>query len=408
MFWLIIVFLCFAPAAKAQVWLNEISAGSTPEYVELYNSSTEAIELKNWFIDDVIDKGSSPKQFSLTLEANGFGVIELNSMLNNSGGDSVRLLDANQVEIDRYDYAANISLNDIFVRCPDGGDSWVLMATGSRAQSNLTSCLLLTPTAVLEETPTTIITSIIDTPVLPSPTAYPTPGVILSEVMVYPDNESEWVEIYNPHSNSVTLTEWFLDDSENSGSSPKPFSLTIEGQNYGLVKLSSQIFNNTGDQVRLLNHQLLEIDQFEYEKANKNQTFSRVLLDKNGSWCETKPTPNQTNSDCLSSETEIINLTTTPNLLTPIINPTKAAILGSTFALPNPTSLHFSGNLYLLPKPQVLGIKNHQSHTTTSGLVFWQQFTKISLWLNLLLNSFLLIVLSFALLPLSRYFPGWS
>ena len=188
LFWLITAFLCFAPTAKAQVWLNEISPGSSPEYIELYNSSTEAIELKNWFIDDVIDKGSAPKQFSLTLEANGFGMIELNSMLNNSGGDSVRLLDPHQVEIDRYDYTANISLNDIFIRCPDGGDSWVLMTIGSKAQSNLANCPLLTPTVVIEQTPTTIITSIIDTIVLPSPTAHPTPGVILSEVMGYPDN----------------------------------------------------------------------------------------------------------------------------------------------------------------------------------------------------------------------------
>lgn len=402
LFWLIIFGFLLVPTTQADIFLNEISPGSSPEYVELYNSATEAVELNNWYLDDLADKGSSPKLFSTTISALGFSVVELNSMLNNSGGDSVRLLDPHQVEIDRYDYTANISLNDIFIRCPDGGDSWVLMTIGSKAQSNLANCLLLTPTVVIEQTPTTIITSIIDTIVLPSPTAHPTPGVILSEVMVYPDNESEWVELYNPHFYSVTLTNWFLDDQENSGSTPKQFTLTIAKESYGLIELNNHIFNNTGDQVRLLDFQLKEIDHFEYDKANKNQTFSRVLLNKTGSWCSTEPTPNQTNSDCLSSEKEIINLTTTPSLLTPIINPTKAAPLGSTFALPNPTSLHFSGNLYLLPKPQVLGVQNHQSHTTTSGLVFWQQFTKISLWLSLIINTALLIYLSSSLLLLYR------
>lgn len=406
LFWLTICFFLFVPKVKADIFLNEISAGSSPEYVELYNSALDRVELNNWYLDDVADAGSLPKRFSITLDGQSFGVVELSSMLNNSGGDSVRLLDENQHEVDSYNYTTNVSLNDIFVRCPDGGDTWILTTTSSKSQANQASCLLLTPTLLIEATPTTISMPIISALLLPTPTAHITPGVILSEVMVYPDNSEEWVELYNPNSYSVILTNWYLDDQEDGGSSPKAFSVTLNPQSFSLVVLTSAIFNNSGDQVRLLNNEKVEIDQFEYERAVKNQTFSRKMLNNKSEFCQTEPSPNQTNHPCLTEKEN--TLTTT---VTIAISPSQkpqitAKVFGIEPSFKMPQSLKLSTDYYPLPQTQVLGAKTVKRSAPTTQLVFWLQFTKISLWLNLLTAVVFLIGLSFFLPGYYRLLPG--
>ncbi len=414
LFWLIIVCLVFVPIVKAEVYLNEISAAGTPEYVELYNNSPDSIKLENWYIDDIPDKGSAPKPFSLTLDGLGFGIIELNAIFNNSGGDSVRLLDTKQNEVDRYDYTVNLSLNDIFLRCPDGGDTWTLTQTGSKGLSNQPGCLALTPTLPTEPfffpTPmallsVTLLPTLTLTPT-PSPNPPPQPEVFLSEVMVYPDKDSEWVELYNPNPKTITLTDWFLDDQENGGSAPKPFSITIQSQNYSLIQLNNQIFNNDGDQVRLLSPEQKEIDRFEYEKANKGRTFSRSSLNRTAPWCETTPTLNQPNTQCLTLPIPTLNLIATQNLLTTITKSNTDNTLKPKTNLPTPAFLQFGVNFYRQPEPKVLGVKIQKIKVNTDKLVFWWQFTKISLWLNLLIGSGALVYLSLSLLPLSRLWPG--
>ena len=403
LFWLIVFSFLLVRVTQADIYLNEISAGSSPEYVELYNSDLTSVELNNWFIDDIPDKGSSPKAFSLTLAGQGFGVIELNSMLNNSGGDSVRLLNENQTEIDRYDYTNSISLNDIFLRCPNGGDSWVLTTLFSKAQSNEANCLALTPTLVLEETPIVTTTPIISTVLLPSPTVHATPGVILNEIMVYPEDDGEWVELYNPETVTVTLEDWYLDDLKDAGSLPKAFSIILEPKSFGVINLNSSVFNNSGDQVRLLDSKETEIDKFEYDKTTKNHSFSRQNLTKNNSWCLTDSTPNQHNHPCLHEATSSINPTITQALTQSILSPTTVK---NNLSLILPKNLKLSQNYYQLKTPKVLGKATINQDSHQAELVFWLQFTKINLWLNLLLNSFALICLNLSLPAFYRSFSG--
>lgn len=403
--WLIITVFLVVPRADAKVWLNEISAGSSPEYIELYNSDSIPINLVDWYLDDIIEKGSSPKKFSIELPGNGFGVIELNSIFNNSGGDSVRLLDNNEVEIDHYDYTINLSLNDIFIRCPDGGDAWVSTTIGSKEKSNLDNCLLLTPSLTPQPTLPTANSPTPTSPFLPTPTVHTTPGVLLTEVMVYPDNESEWAEIYNPQDSSVTLNGWYLDDGQNSGSSPKSFSLTIPAKSYKVIYLNTQIFNNSADTVRLLNSEFAEIDGFDYDGAEKSQSFSRQSLIKDDSWCLTNPSPNQANSTCLQTISGLTDTKITEP--TPTVIPTEISkIIQSESSIIPPAGLILSDNFYKLPQPKVLGAKTSPPCSNQAELVFWQQFTKISLWLNLLISVLFLIHLSFSLPVFSRFYAG--
>jgi len=172
----------------------------------------------------------------------------------------------------------------------------------------------------------------------PTPTAYPTPtsisysSIYLSEVMVNPlSGEKEWVEIYNDNDFEVFLNNWYIDDVENAGATPKKFSLTVSPKSYAVIEFSSAIFNNDGDQVRLLDFNKSEKDSFEYSQSMAGKSWGRVDFNSD-SWCLQEPTKNQPNGSCLINNTNTnsnltINFTPSPTVFR---NPLKSNITSST------------------------------------------------------------------------------
>ncbi|MCS7093078.1 MAG: hypothetical protein NZL96_01435 [Patescibacteria group bacterium] len=72
------------------------------------------------------------------------------------------------------------------------------------------------------------------------------------------------MEIFNNNDFQVQLRNWYLDDIENGGSSPKSFSIDIPAKSYRVILLSNSIFNNSSDSIRLLNPRREVEDSFEY------------------------------------------------------------------------------------------------------------------------------------------------
>ena len=146
--------------------------------------------------------------------------------------------------------------------------------------------------------------------------------------MVYPQSgDNEWVEIFNNNDYSVSLNNWFIDDIENSGSSPKNFSTDIPAKSYYIFNLSSSMFNNGGDSVRLLDNNKSSKDSFEYFGGDQGKTFGRTSLD-NDNFCQQEPSNGTTNNPCINQEPTItttiinkINPTSIPSLLTKPIKP---------------------------------------------------------------------------------------
>ncbi len=417
----LVLFLLFTKSVQAEIFINEISAASSPEWVELYNASENEASLLEWYLDDVADKGSSPKKFSLTIPALGFGIIEVSSIFNNTGGDSVRLLDDKQKEIDCYQYSENVSAENIFLRCPDGGENWLKADQNSKEATNLNICLALTPTLISSptsillptSTPTPFLTSILSlapTAHTTPPKADRTPGVMsevwLSEIMAYPDNESEWVEIYNNNDYQVTLENWFLDDGENSGATPKKFSISISSKSYGVIELSSNIFNNDKDTVRLLSQTQQEVDSIQYQSPVKGQSYSRQSFNNDAQWCFTEASKNAVNNNCPESstlETKTNNATTTSgNVKNTLVQ--KKPTSEDNFTVIAPEKLKLNSQFYQIKPKKVLGAKTSKaSENINIQFSFWRQYTKISLWVSLLLNVVLIIYLSFFLPALPLY-----
>lgn len=85
------------PPAAGEVLINEYVAANSTEWIELYNTTGNDLDISGHYIDDVGGGGGSPKVIpaSTIITAGGYYVLETSSLLNNSG-DDVRFLDPTQ------------------------------------------------------------------------------------------------------------------------------------------------------------------------------------------------------------------------------------------------------------------------------------------------------------------------
>ncbi len=127
----------------------------------------------------------------------------------------------------------------------------------------------------------------------PSPFVSPEPtaevDLILSEIMANPDTgQDEWLEIYNPSSESISLKNLcFYDQSKNSRCLSEDVS--ISPFSYFTHSFSSGFLNNDGDTVTFLNTSIT------YPKSAKNISYS---LQKDNTWCFTEISQDKDNNSC--------------------------------------------------------------------------------------------------------------
>lgn len=314
---LFFIFYFFVNDVFSSLKINEIypapPAGQY-EWVELYNESQEVIDLSKYFLSDFYGK----KIIFSTQSARpkGFILATSSGVLNNTGPETVFLKHIeNQIEeiIDIASYSGSFDNNKSYGRCPDGEASWHALFLITQGETNNPACLLLSPSpspTIIFSSPTSVIIF------TPTPTPSPLPELIshenifLSEAMVNQSTgENEWVEIYNNNDFSVNLVDWYIDDVENSGGSPKKFSLSIPPTSYATVELTTSIFNNDGDTVRLLDFNKIEKDGFEYQNSEKGKSWGRVSFDSDF-FCFQEPSKNQANNSCLSSTPTITSTKT--------------------------------------------------------------------------------------------------
>lgn len=276
----------------------------------------------------------------------------------------------------------------------------LLISSGQAYFDNLTFMPYTIP-SILPSLVPTIETLPTNTPILSTPTPALIKNIYLSEVMVYPDNEPEWVELYNGNDFAVNLNNWFLDDGQDIGSTPKMFSIDISPKSYAVITLGSNIFNNDQDKIRLLNSSQTEIESLEYSNSQKSYSYSRDSFQPDSNWCFTTPSKNQANNPCPSTTiakivNNITNTTPTTQILKPIINNN---VSGSILK-----NLKLGTNFYKLSYPKnVLGINTSSIKIQdTKQFNFYVFCTKIGLWLNLSLN--LIFVFSLGLY-LRRLYP---
>ena len=331
------------------ILLTEVMPAPTtpsPEWIEVYNPTDTAVDLSGWYIDDLANAGSSPQALSGIVEPHTFLVIELKSAIFNNSGDDVRLLDAAGRVVLETSYTTSSS-----------AESWGIDMTSmlycaqppTPAATNTTLCTNPEPTST--PTPTPKPSSSPQPTSAPSPTPIPTVSltptpttqvttssqVFISEFLPRPaTGSSEWVELYNDSSTSVSLDGWYIDDIGGGGSAPKRIdSVTVAPHTYTQIPLTSAILNNDADSVRLLNPSQQAVDELRYEDAEAELSFSRQSY-TNQTICKTSPTPAQENAPCIDIEQDSFTQSadasalTEPSQRTDTITPSPSIISATT------------------------------------------------------------------------------
>lgn len=176
--------------------------------------------------------------------------------------------------------------------------------------------------------------------------------------------EVEWVELYNDNDFEVVLNDWYIDDIENGGSTPKVFTTLIGPKSYAVIDLTSAVLNDASDIVRLLDFNKVEKDSTEYKGAKKNVSFARHDFNADD-FCLTAPSKNTANTDCLLT----LSLTSTP---TPIIKPTNIVrVENKAEVFPSPVfpSSSLDPDTQSTQTGQVLGTKNFDDHNHNQRLL---------------------------------------
>ena len=127
--------------ASGEVLINEFVAANgtlqTSEWVELYNTTTETLDIGSMWIDDINAGGGAPKQIpaGTSIDPSGYYVMTFSSFLNNTG-DDVRFLDDDGTTVyDTYTYAS-ATTDMSWCRKPDGGGWSAIECTPTQGATN--------------------------------------------------------------------------------------------------------------------------------------------------------------------------------------------------------------------------------------------------------------------------------
>lgn len=345
--------------AQSKILINEFLIDPQPQSVEIFNGGTESADISDWVIDDsggstffVIPKGS-------VIFPNQCLVFSSDFNLNKSSADTIKLINISKELVDSFSYKSSSGSGISYFRFPDSFDNWSTGAANLELYNQTDISCLAPPVPTPSPTPpiTAVPTStpIITEPITPTPTlpvvvlteedSNSYSNIYLSEVMVAPPTgEKEWVEIYNDNDFPVSLDNWYIDDIENSGSSPKKFSLTISEKSYGIFDISSSMFNNSGDTVRLLDFNKNIKDDFEYTDAKQGKTLGSISF-ASDDFCLEEPSKNSQNQPCIESSPTV---TPTPTIIVAAgqIDPSPTAnIIRAKISIPQVSSYTPSSNV---------------------------------------------------------------
>lgn len=376
----VLVFLVLGTKPSyAYMVINEFDVFASPQTVELMNVSDHAIDVSGWYIDDsggstyLVLPAQDPVPPYACLIARG------NLFLNTTTPDTIRLYDATANPtsasaqlVDSYSYTSFTSSGNSYTRIPDGTGAFSIQPSSiGRFNASQTDCAsgrsnsptpIPTPTFTWtpspSQTPTPTITPTRTPTPLPTntpsftPTATIVPRIYLSEIMVNPSVDKEWVELYNDSSHEQSLVGWMLDDIAEGGGSPVVINGIASAFGYFVVSMPSNIFNNTGDTIRLIDSEGTSVEIFVYTNSQVDTSWGKTSFNS-PSFCLQLPSKGMDNYPCL-----VLSVTPSPTQSTTPSPPSSA---------PVPSGIYLS-ELYVHPEndePEWIEIYNDNRFEVT-------------------------------------------
>jgi hypothetical protein len=166
-----LLFLKFGSSFSfASPLINEFSSNTSPDWIEIYNSGSETIDLSQFRLRDLTV--NNKLDLSGNLDPGGFIVFDWSNKLNNSGDIIKLVLISDESIIDQTSYGDQGGIpapqdTQTVGRKEDGNSDWVLFNSSSSGGSNNSSEVYIPPTATNTPIPTPTNT--------PKPTKTPTP-----------------------------------------------------------------------------------------------------------------------------------------------------------------------------------------------------------------------------------------
>jgi hypothetical protein len=256
------------------------------EWIELYNSGSASADLAGWKLDDG-EGGGSPHTLSAgsIVAPGGYLVVDLSTALLNNDGDILRLIRPDGVAVDSTSFTGSAP-DASRSRSSDG--AWYDGGEPTPGEPNLPPSVQPAPTEGLSASNTLVSAD------SAAPTSK-TWQVSLNEVLPAPKEafDAEWIEIANDGDAAADLTGWMIDDAADGASFTLPPASVVAPHGLLMVRLPRAIFNNDGDDVRLLRPDRTEADEFNYDSSTADLSLCRLA----GVWAEDcSPTPGKPNA----------------------------------------------------------------------------------------------------------------
>ncbi|MFH1286174.1 MAG: lamin tail domain-containing protein [Candidatus Magasanikbacteria bacterium] len=246
------------------------------EWIELYNPSTNTINITDWILEDGVGHIAS---LVSSIDPNKFLSIELSSSKLNNSGDSIILKDKSGNTIDTVSYGSwddgNISDN---VDIPDTGNSIARRIDGT--DTDVDSADFAETTEPSKGLPNTITAPATDPPPSPPgggggggstpPKSYSSGDIVINELVSDPsDDGEEFIELYNTTGGTITLESWKLEDG---GESQTMLEGSIGPWSFYIIEKPKGNLNNSGDSITLSDGSENEIDRVTYGSWDDGNT----------------------------------------------------------------------------------------------------------------------------------------
>ncbi|MBI4280704.1 lamin tail domain-containing protein [Candidatus Uhrbacteria bacterium] len=267
--------------------INEIVSNPSEgnEWVELFSAAVEPLTLADLAIKDGGNRGIT---LDGIIEPYAYRLFFFSSATLNNSGDAVKLLAPDGNLLDAVSYG-DWEENPLALEAPAKGSSLVrddtasfrLTTTPTPGVVNLITAPQTPPVVVPDSSPPQE-TTVSESPsaarpqpaqeVSAAPRSYSPGALLISELYPAPyAGEEEWVELFNPGSESISLVDWFLTDAAGTRT---PLGLSIAPQVFLTIREPRGHLNNSGDTVNLHDPSGAIISSLAYEGVKRGEAYA--------------------------------------------------------------------------------------------------------------------------------------
>lgn len=345
--WLLVGLVPVRAVGGISISALQVSGGSgrtNEEYVELYNASSDPVDMSGWRLAKLTKAGALGNWTYLgpafaggtVLPGHTFALAVHTDAAAVFGGDwqygsstlaednSVVVVNAAGEVVDLVGWGQAINFTGQPLPTAGAG-RWARALLNDKSlgafaklddgpRQGAATNFLTAPTSTPEGAGGATTATVTSTPTIPEVDVSSTPmtqeepvlDLVLSEVYSQPNTgEAEFVELYNPNDAEVDVTGWYLVEG---GGSVTMVTGTMAAKSFLVVAPIKGSLNNTGDEVQLW-HGEVEIERVVYGEWDgnvgspaKGQSLVRAVVEPGGEWKIGTPTPGKSNVVLLTEE----------------------------------------------------------------------------------------------------------